>query len=105
MYLSRVRCHCPVKGWNTSIYYQKLMELMPGRISAFKLPGIDARSNLCIGIDAQSNSVKNETIHVYKYNITFIEKYFIGKKPTKLYNEAEVYLRSKSTGYIKLLQF
>ena len=25
-----------------SIYYQKLMELMPGRISAFKLPGIDA---------------------------------------------------------------
>ena len=40
------------------------MELTPGRISAFKLPGIDA----------QSNSVKNETIHVYKYNITFIEK-------------------------------
>ena len=34
------------------------LELMPGRISAFKLPGIDARSNqsnLCIGIDAQSN--------------------------------------------------
>ena len=27
------------------------------------------------------------------------------KKPTKLYNEAEVHLRSKSTGYIKLLQF
>ena len=54
-----------------SIYYQKLMELMPGRIgqicalelmpsqiSAFKLPGIDARLNhlnLCIGIDARSN--------------------------------------------------
>ena len=78
---------------------------MPGRFSAFKLreiDGIDARSNLCIGIDAWS---KNETIHVYKYNITFIEKYFIGKKPTKLYNEAEVHLRSKSTGYIKLLQF
>ena len=58
------------------------LELMPGRISAFKLPGIDARSNrsnLCIGIDVQSNSVKNETIHVYKYNITFIDKYFIGK--------------------------
>ena len=83
-----------------SIYYQKLMELMPGRISAFKLPGIDARSNLCIGIDARMNSVKNETIHVYKYNITFI-----GKKPTKWYNEAEVHLRSKSTSYIKLLQF
>ena len=47
---------------------------------------------------------KNETIHVYKYNITFIDKCFIGK-PTKLYNEAEVHLRSKSTGYIKLLQF
>ena len=91
---------------------------MPGRISAFKLReidgidarsnlciGIDARSNLCIGIDARSNSVKNEIIHVYKYNITFIEKYFIGKKPTRLYNEAEVYLRSKSTGYIKLLKF
>ena len=46
------------------------LALMPGRISAFKLPGIDA----------QSNSVKNETIHIYKYNITFIEKYFIGKK-------------------------
>ena len=84
------------------------LELMPGRISAFKLPGIDARlnwSNLCIGIDAWSNSVKNETIHVYKYNITFIDKYFIGKKPTKLYNEAEVHLSSKLTGYIKLLQF
>ena len=58
------------------------LELMPGQISAFKLLGIDAQlnqSNLCIGIDARSNSVKNETIHVYKYNITFIEKYFIGK--------------------------
>ena len=37
------------------------MVLMPGRIgriSAFKLPGIDgidARLNLCIGIDAQLN--------------------------------------------------
>ena len=51
--------------------YEKWMELMsgricalalmPGRISAFKvreIDGIDARSNLCIGIDAQSNSVK-----------------------------------------------
>ena len=55
------------------------LELMPSRISAFKLPGIDARSNLCTGIDARSNSVKNEIIHVYKYKITFIEKYFIGK--------------------------
>ena len=55
------------------------MELMPGRISAFKLPGIDAWLNLCIGIDARSNSVKNETIHVYKYNITFIENILLGK--------------------------
>ena len=81
---------------------------MPGRISAFKLreiDEIDARSNLRIGIDARSNSVKNETIHIYKYNIPFIDKYFIGKKPTKLYNEAEVHLRRKSTSYIKLLQF
>ena len=34
------------------------LELMSGRISAFKLPGIDeidARLNLCIGIDGQSN--------------------------------------------------
>ena len=84
MYLSRARCHCPVKAWNMSIYYQKLMELMPGRFSAFKLPGIDARSNLCIGIDARLNSVKNETIHIYKYNITFIDKYFIGKKTNKV---------------------
>ena len=68
------------------------MELMPGRICAWELmPG-----------QIQS---KNETIHIYKYNITFIDKYFIGKKPTKLYNEAEVHLRSKSTSYIKLLQF
>ena len=68
------------------------MELMPGRICALELmPG-----------QIQS---KNETIHIYKYNVTFIDKYFIGKKPTKLYNEAEVHLRSKSTGYIKLLQF
>ena len=81
------------------------LELMPGRISAFKVREIDAWSNLCIGIDAWSNSVKNETIHIYKYNITFIDKYFIGKKPTRLYNEAEVHSRNKSTGYIKLLQF
>ena len=84
------------------------LELMPSRISAFKLPGIDAwsnRLNLCIGIDAQSNSVKNETIHVYKYNITFIDNILLKKNPTKLYNEAEVDLNSKSTGYIKLLQF
>ena len=71
MFLSRARCHCPVKAWNTSINYQESMklmpgqicalELMPGQISAFKLPGIDAqlnRLNLCTGIDAQSNSVK-----------------------------------------------
>ena len=48
------------------------LELMPNRISAFKLreiDEIDARSNLRIGIDARSNSVKNETIHIYKYNI------------------------------------
>ena len=58
------------------------LELMPGRISAFKLreiDEIDARSNLRIGIDARSNSVKNETIHIYKYNIPFIDKYFIRK--------------------------
>ena len=68
------------------------MELMPGRFCALELmPG-----------QIQS---KNETIHICKYNITFIDKYFIGKKPTKLYNEAEVHLSSKSTGYIKLLQF
>ena len=78
---------------------------MPGQISAFKLPGIDAQLNLCIGIDARSNSVKNETIHIYKYNITFIDNILLKKKPTKLYNEAEVDLSSKSTSYIKLLQF
>ena len=84
------------------------LELMPGRISAFKLPGIDAqpnRSNLCIGIDARLNSVKNETIHVYKYNITFVDNILLKKNTTKLYNEAEVDLSSKLTGYIKLLQF
>ena len=48
---------------------------------------------------------KNESIHLYKYNITFIDKYFIEKKTTKLYNEAEVDSTSKLTGYIKLLQF
>ena len=44
MYLSRARCHCPVKAWNTSIYLTftihvhviKLggnpLALMPGRI-------------------------------------------------------------------------
>ena len=58
------------------------LELMPDGISAFKLQEIDeidARSNLRIGIDARSNSVKNETIHIYKYNIPFIDKYFIRK--------------------------
>ena len=58
------------------------LELMPDRISAFELreiDEIDARSNLRIGIDARLNSVKNETIHIYKYNIPFIDKYFIRK--------------------------
>ena len=68
------------------------MELMPGRICALELmPG-----------RIQS---KNETIHVYKYNITFIDNILLKKNPTKLYNEAEVDLNSKLTGYIKLLQF
>ena len=58
------------------------LELMPGRIQS-----------------------KNETIHVYKYNITFIDNILLKKNPTKLYNEAEVDLSSKLTGYIKLLQF
>ena len=58
------------------------LELMPDRISAFKLreiDEIDARSNLRIGIVARSNSVRSETIHIYKYNIPFIDKYFIHK--------------------------
>ena len=68
------------------------MKLMSGRICALELmPG-----------RIQS---KNETIHIYKYNIPFIDTILLEKKPTKLYNEAEVHLRSKSTGYIKLLQF
>ena len=81
---------------------------MPGRISAFKvreIDGIDARSNLCVGIDARSISVKNETIHFTSTILHLLILFFIGKKTTKLYNEAEVHLRSKSTGYIKLLQF
>ena len=78
------------------------MEFMPDRICALALmPGRICALELMPG-RIQS---KNETIHIYKYNITFIDKYFIGKKPTWLYNEAEVHLRSKSTGYIKLLQF
>ena len=71
---------CPVELVHSK--YEKLMELMPDQIQS-----------------------KNETIHIYKYNITFIDKYFIGKRQTRLYNEAEVHSRSKSTGYIKLLQF
>ena len=65
---------------------------MPGRICALELMPDRIQS-------------KNETTHIYKYNITFIDKYFIGKWQTRLYNEAEVHLRNKSTGYIKLLQF
>ena len=51
MYLSRVRCHCPVKP-GIQVHVIKLggnpLALMRGRISAFKLLGIDgiyARSN------------------------------------------------------------
>ena len=59
---------------------------MPGRISALALmPG-----------RIQS---KNESIHLYKYNI------LLKHKTTKLYNEAEVESTSKSTGFIKLLHF
>ena len=78
------------------------MELMPGRICALALmPGRICALELMPG-RIQS---KNETIHIYKYNIPFIDTILLEKKPTKLYNEAEVHLRSKSTGYIKLLQF
>ena len=78
------------------------MEFMPSRICALALmPGRICALELMPG-RIQS---KNETIHIYKYNITFIDKYFIGKRQTRLYNQAEVYSRSKSTGYIKLLQF
>ena len=57
-----------------SIYYQKLMELMPGRIG-----------QIC-ALELMPGRIqsKNETIHVYKYNITFIDKYFIGKKTNKV---------------------
>ena len=78
------------------------MEFMPGQICALALmPG-----RIC-ALELMPSRIqsKNETIHIYKYNITFIDKYFIEKKPTWLYNEAEVHSRSKSTGYIKLLQF
>ena len=52
------------------------MELMSGRICALALmPGRICALELMPG-RIQS---KNETIHVYKYNITFIDKYFIGK--------------------------
>ena len=78
------------------------MEFMPGRICALALmPGRICALELMLD-RIQS---KNETTHIYKYNITFIDKYFIGKRQTRLYNEAEVHSRSKSTGYIKLLQF
>ena len=78
------------------------MELMPGRICALAfMPGRICALELMPG-RIQS---KNETTHIYKYNITFIDKYFIGERQTRLYNEAEVHLRSKLTGYIKLLQF
>ena len=52
------------------------MEFMPGRICALALmPGQICALELMPG-RIQS---KNETIHIYKYNITFIDKYFIGK--------------------------
>ena len=82
--------------------YEKLMEFMPSRICALALmPG-----RIC-ALELMPDRIqsKNETTHIYKYNITFIDKYFIGKRQTRLYNEAEVHSRSKSTGYIKLLQF
>ena len=78
------------------------LELMAGRISAFKLPGIDAWSNLCVPGRIQSK------MRQYTFTSTILhllKNILLGKKPTKLYNEAEVDLRSKSTGYIKLLQF
>ena len=90
------------------------MVLMPGRIgriSAFKLPGMmelmpDRISRIC-ALELMPSRIqsKNETVHIYKYNITFIDNILLKKNPTKLYNEAEVDLSSKSTGYIKLLQF
>ena len=78
------------------------MEFMPSRICALAL----MPSRIC-ALELMPGRIqsKNETIHIYKYNITFIDKYFIGKRQTRLYNEAEVHSRSKSIGYIKLLQF
>ena len=78
------------------------------------LPGQIGRvhQNLCICIDARSNRsiefgrifAKYESIQLYKYKNTFIDKYFI-KKRIKLYNAAGVDSTSKLIGFIKLLHF
>ena len=68
----------------------------------YLLPEIDGQSNLCIPGRIQSKMRQ----HAFTSTILHLLKnILLEKKPTKLYNEAEVDLRSKSTGYIKLLQF
>ena len=67
------------------------MKLMPGQICALELMPGRIQSKM-------RQYTFTSTIFRLLINILF-------EKPTKLYNEAEVHLRSKSTGYIKLLQF
>ena len=64
---------------------------MPGRICALELmPG-------------QIQSKMRQ--YAFTSTILHLLKNILLEKPTKLYNKAEVHLRSKSTSYIKLLQF
>ena len=78
------------------------MELMPGRICALALmPG-----RIC-ALELMPGRIQSK-MRQYTFTSTILHlliNILLEKKPTKLYNEAEVHLRSKSTGYIKLLQF
>ena len=72
---------------------------MPGRINALELmPGRIGQIS-ALALMPGRIQWKNESIHLYKYNI------LLKHKITKLYNEADVDLASKSTGFIKLLHF
>ena len=77
------------------------MELMPGRICALALmPG-----RIC-ALELMPGRIQSK-MRQYTFTSTILHllKNILLEKNQQLYNEAEVHLKSKSTGYIKLLQF
>ena len=77
----------------------KSLEHEYGRINALELMLGQIVQISALALMPGQIQLKNESIHLYKYNI------LLKHKTTKLHNTSEVESTSKSTGFIKLLHF